>query len=141
MIIKEFENTQKIDLSKFINGENKININNSQNKEFFVCDTFKIQLCTSCCHNHDKNHDLIYYDSKNYICEKHKEIYDAYCKNCKINICMKCQKEHKKHNITHYGEILQDKNELLDKLKDLRNNIDIFNKDMEEIINKLNNLK
>ena len=141
MTIKEYENTQKIDLSKYINGENKINANNSYYNEMFICNNCKIQLCPSCCHIHDTRHELINYDSKNYICEKHKEIYDSYCKICKINICMKCQKEHKKHDIKYYGEILQDKNELLIKLKNLRNNIDVFNKDMEELINKINNVK
>ena len=100
----------------------------------YICDTCKIQLCPSCCHKHDKNHDLINYDSKNYICIKHNEIYDTYCKDCKINLCMKCQKEHKGHNIKYYGEILQDKVDLLNKLKELRNIIDIFDKDMNELI-------
>ena len=48
---------------------------------------------------------------------------------------MKCQKEHKEHNIKYYGEILQDKDDLLNKLKELRNIIDIFDKDMNELIN------
>ena len=141
MIIKEFENTQKIDLSKIVNGENKINNFNSDNNEMFLCNNCKIQLCPSCCHKHDTSHELINYDSKNYICEKHKEKYDAYCINCKINICIKCQKVHKKHEIKYYGEIFQDKNELLSKLKDLRNIIDIFNQDMKELIIKINSVK
>ena len=67
MIIKEYENTQKIDLSKFINGEKKVNDNNSDKDEMFICNNCKIQLCPSCCHIHDTRHELINYDSKNYI--------------------------------------------------------------------------
>ena len=141
MIINEYENTQKFDLAKITNCENKINENNLNNDKMFICNLCKIQLCPSCCHKHEKNHDLINYDSKNYICETHNEIYDAYCQDCKINICMKCQKVHKEHSIKYYGEILQDKDELLNKLKDLRSMINIFNKDMDELINKLNKLK
>ena len=143
MTINEYINSQKIDLPKNVDNEKKIDINNSYHDEIYTCSTCKMQLCQSCIHHHDKNHDLdlINYDSKNYICETHDEIYDAFCKKCKINLCMLCQKKHKKHEIKYFGEILHDKNELLNKLKDLRNMIDIFNQDMDELINKVNKLK
>ena len=48
-------------------------------------------------------------------------MYISYCKKCKINICMKCQKEHIKHEMILYGEILPDKKDLLEKLREFKN--------------------
>ena len=58
-----------------------------------------------------------------------------------MNICIKCQKEHKGHDILLFGEILVDKDELFDKLSCLRNEIVIFNNNINDIINKLNTVK
>ena len=54
---------------------------------------------------------------------------------------MKCQKGHKEHEIINYGDILPDKDDLLNKLNDFRNVLNIFNKDINDLINKLNNVK
>ena len=50
----------------------------------------KKNLCPICFSNHDKNHDLVNYDDKNYICEEHNTKYMSYCEDCKENILFVC---------------------------------------------------
>ena len=111
------------------------------NNEMYICNGCNILLCPLCKNNHNKEHKIINYDLKNYICNKHNEPFISYCNQCKINICMKCQKDHIKHNMILYGEILPDENELKKRMKELRIVINKFNDNINEIINKLNNIK
>ena len=98
ILLDHFENTQFI---------NTINIkcelcknadkSNSYNNIFYRCLKCKINLCPICKIKHDKNHKIINYDDKNYICEEHYENYNSYCEKCKKNLCTICEKEHKSH--------------------------------------------
>ena len=65
----EFENIQKIDISK-IKCEvcKKYNKSNIYNHIFYRCNKCKINLCPLCQLNHDKNHNIINYEQINYIC-------------------------------------------------------------------------
>ena len=119
----------------------KTNKNNTYNNEIFLCNICKIILCPLCKIKHNKEHNIINYDLKNYICSKHNESYISYCKDCKIDICLKCQKEHIKHKMILYGEILPDTNELLKKLRYFQNIKNIFNNFIERTIYQLNNVK
>lgn len=106
--LEEFENTQKIDESKIICELCKtMNKANSYNKSFFRCNTCKINLCPLCKNKHDKNHYLINYKDKDYICPKHNYPYTLYCKFCKKNICIACEVEHKNHDILSFGKLMQ----------------------------------
>ena len=67
-------------------------------------------LCPDCKIKHDKEHKIINYSENNYICDKHYEKYTKYCSECKSNICIECEKEHKGHKGIYYGEILPDNN-------------------------------
>ncbi len=49
--------------------------------------------------NHDKNHSIIDYDDKNYICAGHNKVYMAYCGDCKQDICIFCEQAHSNHKI------------------------------------------
>ena len=53
---------------------------------FYKCNTCKINLCPICYSVHDKNHYIVNYDDKNYICEEHNEKYTIYCEDYKNNI-------------------------------------------------------
>ena len=141
MNIDEYDNNQRIDLSKIECNICKTNKNNTYNNEIYLCNICKIILCPLCKTKHNKDHNLINYDLKNYICSKHNESYISYCKDCKIDICLKCQKEHIKHKMILFGEILPDTNELLKKLKYFQNIKNIFNNFIERIIYQLNNVK
>ena len=93
----EFENMQKLDISKSIcNICYKNNINT--NEELYICNECNIILCKLCKYKHDKKHNIINYNDKYYICKKHNESYIKYCKECKENLCSKCINEHNNHN-------------------------------------------
>ena len=100
ILLEEYENTQKIDISKIKCDE--CNINNKSNTYkniFFRCSTCNINICPLCVDKHEKNHKIINYDDKNYICNKHNKIYHSYCYTCKNNICLFCEKDIKIINI------------------------------------------
>ena len=141
MLVKDFINSQNIDLSKIICNICHRTKSESYNNEMFICNTCHIVLCPLCQTNHEKKHKKINYDLKHNICPSHNETFVSYCKSCNINICVRCQKEHMKHDILLFGEIIPDKDELLDKLLDFRKVLDIFNNDIEDIINKLKDVK
>ena len=69
----EFVNTQKIDLTSIICGECKRrNRGEINNKEFYKCCQCNMNLCPLCKSIHDKKHDIINYDLRNYVCNIHK---------------------------------------------------------------------
>ena len=80
ILFKEFESTQKIDISKIIcNNCKQNNKYNSYKNEFFKCFTCNNNLCPLCKSVHDKTHKIINYEQQNYICEKHNENYIKFC--------------------------------------------------------------
>ena len=52
------------------------------------------------------------------------------------NICINCSKEHNTHEINLYK--IEEKDNKIKELEELRNKIDILNEDIKDIINKLN---
>ena len=123
----EFSSTQNIDLSKIICQKcGKYNKGNVHNNIFYKCNNCALDLCPICSSNHDKDHNVINYDDKNYICKQHNKTYIAYCENCKEDICVYCEQNHNGHNIINYGKLIPNDNKI--------NNI---LKHSEEIINKL----
>ena len=107
----------------------------------YICNQCKIILCPLCKQQHEKSHSIISYDEKNYRCSKHNELFISYCNDCLINLCFKCQKEHLQHNILSMSSILPEKNDLYAILKKLRKSMDIFNKDINQIIERMNKVK
>ena len=69
------------------------------NNEFYICNTCNMKLCPLCKVKHNKNHDIINYDDKNYLCKKHNDMFIKYCKACKENICILCENAHNGHDI------------------------------------------
>ena len=80
------------------------------------------------------------YDQKNFKCNLHNESYIFYCNQCKENICILCEKDHYNHNLTSLGKMIPDKDELEENKNDLKIIINKCIKDIEEIIDKLNNV-
>ena len=139
--LDDFEKSQKINISRIICEQCKDkNMSNSYNNMFYRCNECQKNLCPLCKENHDKNHNIINYNEKNYICGKHNNSYSFYCKSCKKNICFECEEEHKEHDIISFGKIISKKNDLEDKMKKFRNKINIFNNNIKEIIQNLNDL-
>jgi len=138
ILLDKFENTQNID-NKIIKCEickNK-DKSNSYNRIFYRCCNCNKNICPLCKSNHDKTHKIINYEAKLYICKKHYENYDSYCKECKLNLCISCGEEHKSHEKIYFGEIILNKDELIKKKNNLKKKIDLFNNEIEIIINKL----
>ena len=66
------------------------NKSDSHKNIFFRCNKCKKNICPLCKSKHDKNHNIINYDLKDYICEEHNEAYVEYCNECKKDICLSC---------------------------------------------------
>ena len=83
IFLDKFDSTQNINVSQIkcqICG--KYNIVNIFNNIFYRCNNCKINICPICYSNHDKNHNMVNYDDKNFICEEYNKLYIAYCKGC-----------------------------------------------------------
>lgn len=78
-------------------------------------------------------------------CEEHNDLFCAYCKTCKQDLCPYCRSEHKSeyknHNIFSLSDLLPDKKDLSFKYQKLIQMIDKTNKIIEEYINKLLKVK
>ena len=120
IFLDKFDSTQNINISQIkceiCGNYNKENI---YNNIFYRCNTCKKDIYPICYSNHNKEHNIINYDDKNYICNKHNKIYIAYCEDCKENICMYCEQNHNEHSIINYGKLLKDKNEINNSFKQL----------------------
>ena len=139
ILLEKYENTQEIDISKIICNICKINNKgHTFNNNFFVCNTCKENICPLCKSKHDKEHKIINYEQKDYICDMHNELYIKYCTTCKKNICLSCHNLHKEHIKIQYEDIIPDMNEVGNKMNRLKNSIDIFKNDIKIIINQLN---
>ena len=139
--INEYEKTQYIDLNKIICKSCGTNKNKVYDNKMYMCYTCNSVLCPLCKNNHDKKHAVVNYDFKNFLCERHYESYNSYCSYCKVNLCLRCQKYHQEQNIISFGNIFPEKDELLVKLEETKKEIDVFKKDIKEIIKKLNTVK
>ena len=123
MSLDEYINSQKIDLSKIICDQClKKNKFNSYNSEFYKCYLCNKNLCVLCKVVHDKSHNIINYDNKNYICSDHNGYFIKYCLDCKDNMCIQCEKNHKNHRTIYLGEFLPDKDAYLNKIMNLKKN-------------------
>ena len=137
----DFPNTQRINISNIICEKCKIkNKGNSPNHEFYKCLTCNINLCLLCKTNHNQNHNIIKYDHKNYICQKHNEHLIKFCTQCNKNICYSCDEEHENHKTIFLGDLKPNMEEANKQLSEMKKEIDLFNKDIKDIIDRLNKL-
>ena len=134
ILLDEFENTQKIDISKIkCNKCFEKSLNKIYNNEFYVCNSCRINLCPICKSIHNKAHNIIKYEDKNFICKKHNDSFIRFCKKCKENICLLCEKDHKNHENIYLGDMIINKYELLKENENLTNIIDKLRMIIEEI--------
>jgi len=142
--LSEYENLENIDISKIIcNKCKKKNKSNTYHNEFYRCNICKINLCPLCKsnHNNNKDHKIINYDNKNYICEIHNINYNKYCKKCKLNICVYCYKEHKNHSIINYEDIILNEEDNKKEINILKEYIDKLKRYLKETTEKFNKIK
>ena len=122
ILIKDFPESQKINITNIICQKCKIkNKGNCPNNEFYKCLTCNQNLCLICRANHNINHNIIKYDQKNYICQKHNEHFIKYCIQCSKNICYSCDEEHDTHDTIFFGDIKPNITEAKDKLIEIIN--------------------
>ena len=138
----EFMQTQFINLSRincdFCKERNK---GNSYNKTFFRCIQCKKNICVLCKELHQSDHYIINHDQKNYVCEEHGEYFHSYCYTCNKNMCTSCENIHNNHAMISFSSMIMDKNVLFQENEKLKNEIEIFNQIISDIINKLNKVK
>ena len=141
ILLNEFDKTQEMDLRTIICDIcQKSNKSITYNNEFNKCLTCDKNICPLCKQNHDKEHKIINYDKKYYICNKHNENYNSYCEDCKINICTLCDM-HKDHKKINFIDILPNKEDLNKKKKELKEAIISFDNSINMLINILNEVK
>ena len=134
ILLNEFEKTQNIDESKIICDIcKKTNKSETLNNKFFICFSCNINICPLCFSNHDKNHNIIDYEKKQFIFNMHSELFNLYCQECKKDICLKCQKEHNGHKIIYYDEIMPEISNLNEEIQNLKIKIDKYKRDIKEI--------
>ena len=127
ILLNKFEDTQKIDLNNIICEVcKKINKNNTHNNEFYICNTCNKNICPLCKSIHNKNHIIINYDDKNYICKLHNDSFTKYCNTCNKDICIICENEHDNHNTIDFRKLLINKNDLIKSKDDLNNIINKY---------------
>ena len=139
LLLKEFDKTQFIDISKIKCNKCKTNKSETYKREFYKCLTCNINICPLCKSSHDKTHKIINYEQKDYICPTHNDFYVKYCYKCKKNLCLICDNEHKNHENILFGEILPNDDEK-NYLNELKESIDTLKTNIKEITNKLNNV-
>ena len=123
--LEHFQETQKIYLSQIKCDFNNCNNNKSNCLNFFRCNTCKINICGSCIQYHINdyiNHYIIKYDNINSCCcidkEGHRdEKFNSYCKQCHVNLCWLCEKEHENHDLIFFRSLFINNNEYIDNKK------------------------
>ena len=143
IMLNEYDNTQNINENKIICDIcKKNNKSKSYKNKFYVCGTCNKKLCLLCKENHGKEHSIIDYENKNYLCHRHNEPFSSYCKICRENLCVPCQIEHNnKHEIILYAEIAPNINNIKNTLKELKDIIDRFSNNIDDIIDLFKNIK
>jgi len=146
ILLNEYEKTQGIDASQIIceNDDCKSNMVETYANAFYRCITCKKNLCPLCKSKHSKNNKddkIIDYNEKNYICETHKSFFTKYCKDCKLNLCLFCGKEHKEHIVIDFQDIILTKEDHLEEIAILKDNLDKLNNEIDDIMEKLKTVK
>ena len=142
---------QNLSISLFINLQNNIkekdnyciNCNNNLNfyNYFYICSCNNF-ICPLCIVEHNekiKNHYQILNNKEFLICEKHKMLFNSFCKQCYKNLCNKCVDNHLEHNknIILFKEIIQNSKTIYD----IKNDIIIFKDYLDKYKYDLNKLK
>jgi len=139
ILLEKYEDTQKINISKIIcqvcNANNK---SNTYNNEFYLCNSCQINLCPLCKEKHEKKHNIVNWDLKDFYCKEHNDLYYSFCQTCKKNLCIICENAHNNHEIISYGKLMPNVDKLRNKLNESRDIINKFKNDIKEVIFRLN---
>ena len=141
ILLRDFAKIQNVDESN-IKCEDckKSNKNISYNNIFYRCFQCKKNLCPLCKSSHDQTHNIIEYDEKYFLCNKHYESYTWYCNDCKKDNCLTYEIEHNGHTLTSFGAIMPNSNNIKNKANVFYNKIKEFKNNISKIIAELNDL-
>ena len=105
----------------------------------YKCNICNKLYCSICSNNHIKEtkHNLDKFIRYELLCAQHKQKYTSYCTKCKINICDKCIKSHKKHSIKSYLEVIPNKA----KIDSVKLNNENFTKKIDEVYSTIRTYK
>ena len=78
ILLEEFNDTQKINELTILCHECKKN--KAIHNLFYKCCNCNFNLCPACKEKHNKEHIILNYELKNYLCNTHGEKYVSYCK-------------------------------------------------------------
>ena len=139
--IRDFNEKQKIDISKYKCNKCEKNRTEIFENNFYICSTCDLYLCPLCKSNHDKKHKIIDFNNKYNICNKHCFYFVKFCNVCGMNICMRCQNEHKEHNYIDFGDLFIDKQNIQEEMDSFKEKMNLFiddlNKNIQNIINNV----
>jgi hypothetical protein len=128
---------------------------NGKTNPINYCINCNLNLCDKCKLSHNNNHTFILTKNLNSTCPKHGKKFLNYCKTCNLNICNNCIEQHESHKIENLKKnlIQDDEIERYKKLiktsenhlnnvqnvynkiiKDLKQKIDILQKELKEYI-------
>ena len=133
-------------MNKQIIDEKEIKCNSCNNNKFLYGNNFYIctcqnKICQLCINKHEKsyNHNLIYYNKRYTICNKHIIEFISYCPICNLNLCEKCEKDHESHK----NKIKIFKKEIPNekKINEIKKEIDLIISNIEQFKIEIDYLK
>ena len=141
ILLNNYYENKKINDSKILCSKCNKKKLDIYNNEFYICCICNINLCPSCKSSHNGEHLILNYEFKNYICNLHGEKYISFCKECHKNFCNLCELKHNQiHKVIKFREINICKDDIQNNLNELKLKIHSFKKEIQEIVNKLNNV-
>jgi len=151
LIFSKYDMSQNVQLSNIICDNPKCEHNQQKYwGNFYKClnctdiNKHSKYYCNDCRASHDKEHKLVKYNEKDFYCEEkyHYKQFTHYCIPCNKDLCEKCLKSHKGHNIANYDsfipnidDIKQNLNIIENKIKKLRHIIEDIKVQLDRAMN------
>ena len=118
------------------------NCENLYGMPLYICSCGKM-ICPLCLLLHDPSHSSIKYNEKYSSCVLHGLPYITFCQKCNINICEKCEYDHKNHKMDYLKKYLPKiSNIIIDDIEQIKKLCERINAEVERtqfIINKVIN--
>ena len=143
----EKKHLKKLEMSQFRKNYHQSDINSVQcdnyhnkNADFFCfnCQKFECKDCNE--RNHKAFNSKISINDYDTNCYKHLSPFSSFCTQCKINLCRKCENEHKEHKLILLDDIKinDDTEKIIDgKIEKLKKENDSLAKNVSKVISEI----